>query len=1385
MIMIRYGLILGMIFLSGSKAWSGGYAEWQERRDLLKEDETVARYYTFEGVEDSKSKVEDLSGNGADLVFVPYVDRKTKEVFDDLQVVEGRWKEKRAVRLDRGFYRGPTLNIKNKAFTAEVWFRRLGPGSILPASNLRNGHILSVSGYRQGWRIVTTYDPVSGVSFSLGMEGGHNKAKSILSVKAAMPDNIWHHLAVSWDGREMKIYLNGEEMGVHPLEKDYVPVEAPELFKVGFAEMGVGTLKLDIDEIVIYNRVLTAGEIKERGKGPAGVSEEDVFDRADAFLRAGNYAAARKEYEKLKGLTNYGKELALFNIAESYRIEKDYSGAHRTYDEIMELEGLTAYYRIYGLFRQAEVCLEQKDYARARQLYGEVAKTEGALGRHLFNGRLFTGDTYKAERKHSRARALYEKLLREEESSSFPNDGYRLELRDRLEEIDGLADGEASKSRQEKMHEWINSTDAAIYVSLRGSDANPGTKEKPFATIERAREEVRKLKGKNIGVTVYLRGGRYFLDDALSFGPEDSGWEGSPAVYRGFPGEEVRIIGGKEVKGFKLLEDPGVLEKLPENARGSVWVADLKESGITDYGKLVNRGFGAARPGALEIIFNGKIMTLARWPNDGWLRVAGITRVDGVSRNAEYQKGKFVYSGDRPERWKGEKEIWVKGYLGVNQPYALTHMKVSGIDTGEKTISLLPNTLPGTHPGWAEGPVAKNHPYYVYNLLSELDAPGEWYLDRDTGKLYFYPPGDIKESEVIAATLDKPLAVFDGASNIVLFGLVLEGTWRHGVEIKGGRNNIVAACTIRNTGQWAVSIKSGWGHTVTGCDMYDMGEGGVALDGGDRKKLIPGGHTVENNHIYRFNRFCGGYRQAAQINGIGQRVSHNVMHDSPHQMIYFNANDHVIEYNELHDGPHEGREIGAMYIYGEPWYLMSRGTVTRNNFFHHISVHSSPNLTHGLNGIHVDAMNAGLVFTGNIFYRCPTGISSTYPGNYLTNNIFADCEGTGIGQGDRSYIFCKDRNIDAGPNLSIVTRLAARLNSVRYKQPPWSWRYPPLVGMMEKEPAVWGKIQGSIIERNVNTGGRFVSFGRGTQATTHFTSNWDGQNPLFADKEKMDFNIRPGSPVYGLTGCEPVKMEDIGVYKDALRASWPISRKKEDIGKYYGGDWSAVGEMRQTMKAVKRVAPPVEYTVAFTGKPVVIDGMAEEKEWLGLEKKNAMVIERYYTGEEKKGPATYAWVLYDSDYLYISMMHEPDPWTSNMPPRAKDHAPSFEVAIESQYGPHSREWWMEDMPTGPIYILWGYFDGKHEVKNNFKMPFEIVSELEKAIEYKCRVIDREKLIWVSEMKIPLDKIGINPGEVDRLAFNIGVSKRGGWFAWVPTGASIWRIENAGLIKFGR
>ena len=151
-----------------------------------------------------------------------------------------------------------------------------------------------------------------------------------------------------------------------------------------------------------------------------------------------------------------------------------------------------------------------------------------------------------------------------------------------------------------------------------GSDANPGSKSKPFATLEHARDIVRELKraGKvhKAGLTVWLRGGDFLRTNALELTAADSGTFNGPVVWRAYGNERVRLLGGRMLTGFQPVSDAAVLARLDEAARGHVLQMDLRALGITNYGEMKSRGFSRpTTPAHCELFFAGRPMTLARW----------------------------------------------------------------------------------------------------------------------------------------------------------------------------------------------------------------------------------------------------------------------------------------------------------------------------------------------------------------------------------------------------------------------------------------------------------------------------------------------------------------------------------------------------------------------------------------------------------------------------------------------------------------------------------------------------------------------------------------------------------------------------------------------------
>ncbi len=647
-----------------------------------------------------------------------------------------------------------------------------------------------------------------------------------------------------------------------------------------------------------------------------------------------------------------------------------------------------------------------------------------------------------------------------------------------------------------------------LHVATDGNDANPGTEAKPFATLERARDEIRHLNVAGMQpadeITVEVHGGFYELSRPLELTERDGGIKAAPVVYRNRPGETVRLVGGRVVSGWKPVIDPAVLARLDASARGRVWQADLKDLGITDLGDV------AARGQRLELFFQDRPMTLARWPDAGFIAirdVSGATAVD-VRGTKGRREGIFTYEGDRPKRWAAEKDIWVHGYWFWD--WAEQRHPVASIDTESRLITVKP---PYHGYGYRKGQW-----FYAFNLLAELDRPGEWYLDRGAGLLYFWPPVPLAQGRAVVSVVPTLVRMQD-ASYVMLRGLVLEGCRGTAVEVSGGRGNLIAGCTIRNTGGDAITI-SGEESGVIGCDISETSGGGIALRGGDRTTLTPARLFADNNHIHHFSRWDRVYQPGISLSGVGNRASHNLIDNAPHMAMGLSGNDHLIEFNEIHSVCYESNDAGAVYSGRD---RTMRGTRIRHNYFHHISGFEH----RGCVGVYLDDQFCGTVIFGNIFSKV-TRAAMIGGGRdcSIENNVFVDC--------------VPATHVDArglGWAASGFEGLKRSLESLPYTKPPWSTRYPRFVTILDDEPMA---PKGNRIARNICVGGRWGDFEGRAKPLVTFQDNLLDKDPLFVDAAHQDFRLREESPAFKL-GFQRIPVEQIGPYRDEFRASWPVT----------------------------------------------------------------------------------------------------------------------------------------------------------------------------------------------------------------------------------------------------
>jgi len=697
---------------------------------------------------------------------------------------------------------------------------------------------------------------------------------------------------------------------------------------------------------------------------------------------------------------------------------------------------------------------------------------------------------------------------------------HRREAAERAKEIERIKHGQPARdsaASRTPPPKWPTPA-VKLFVSPKGDDKNPGTKDQPFATLERARDEIRAQRIQNPkskiqnSVTVFVRGGEYVVKQTFKLTAEDSGMEQAPVVYTAFGKETPLFTGSVRVTGFTRVTDPAVLARLPEESRGKVWQADLKAQGVSDLGKFEPKGtYGARRrQPMLELFFNGKPLEIARWPNDGFVmtgEVLGPQETDKKGRKHTVG-GQFIYDGDRPARWKDESDAWLYGYWFHD--WADSYEKISSIDTARRLITLAP---PLHNYGFA-----KNRRYCALNLLSEIDRPGEWYLDRQRGVLYFWPPSNPNRAVVEVSMFAAPFVELDGVAHVAFRGLTWETGRDNGLRIKGGERCLLAGCTVRNFAGDGIVVEGGKSHGLLGCDIYGMGRGGTILRGGDRKTLTPSGHFVENCDIHHLSRIDHTYTPAVLANGVGIRIAHNRMHHIGSSAMRVEGNDHLVEFNEVHNAVLESDDQGGVDVFGNPTY---RGVVYRHNFFHHIGSGRSC----GSAGIRLDDAISGTLIYGNVFWRCADG---NFGGvqihggkdNIVDNNLFVDC---------KQAISFSPWGQKRWEQFLGEPMAAGALKQVDITQPPYSTRYPELAALRENADAnhIW---------RNLAV--RCNKFAVRDRGANDFMDNQVvSSNPGFANAAKGDFRLKPSATV-GL-GFAPIPFGEIGLYRDDLRKRLP------------------------------------------------------------------------------------------------------------------------------------------------------------------------------------------------------------------------------------------------------
>ncbi len=470
-----------------------------------------------------------------------------------------------------------------------------------------------------------------------------------------------------------------------------------------------------------------------------------------------------------------------------------------------------------------------------------------------------------------------------------------------------------------------------IFVAQNGSDINDGSFSRPFQTLERAQLEVRALKAASSEpVTVNIRGGEYYLDRSLDFSAKDSGSETAPVTWQAYNGEKVLLSGGIKLSSDKFypVTDEAILSRIhDEKARAGLMSVNL--SGYLDEFPFPvfpdsNYEFASGGP---EIYIDDEPLTISRFPNN--IQNQAFLFADSAKALSEdlYAPVKLTSTdlAERAATWSADawENMYAVIFMSWDWANGVFDIKSFDAKAGEFV----------TDGFW--GAPQENPRFYVFNIMEEIDVPGESFIDYENKTVYFYAPDNLKKSDIHLSVLKDELIRIDGGEYLTFRGLTVGYTRGDGIAAYNVKHINIDCCTVAHSSRCAVTLDNATDCSVKNCSIYDTVDGSIYLwDGGLRKNLTPSGNIIENNNIRNVNRLRKWTTGSIWCDSTGLIVRNNEIHDEPAVSLLLNgSNDALVEYNEFYRTGLDISDTGAIYYGFDPSIL---GITIRYNYFHDI-----------------------------------------------------------------------------------------------------------------------------------------------------------------------------------------------------------------------------------------------------------------------------------------------------------------------------------------------------------------------------------------------------------------------------------------------------------------